>query len=186
VEIDLTRPKRSEIDILRSGEDWSSYSAQYDGLVAAEFAAARVASQRAAEARRLSAIDAAYERQRKEEMNWSPIQIGLSIHCPSCAAAIFISGTWADGTDSTNPDQPHCWRESYEDHVVLTTPPCNGCRRRALIDLGKLSHEAPRTFSSLMTMKTVFGFVVSAAIPKPSETQRKPIGVFRRLLGSEG
>jgi hypothetical protein len=183
--IDIRKARKTPGEILDEGGSWSDYNARYEAEVSKAYVDAEHRKQADAEAARRAAVDAAYERQRQEELNWSPVQLGLSIHCPSCAAAIFISGTWADGTDSTNPDQSHCWRESYENHVVLTTPPCSGCGRRALCDLGKMSHEAPRTYSSLMTMKSVFGFVASAAMPKPSEEERKPGGFFWRLLGPE-
>jgi hypothetical protein len=155
VEIDLTRPKRSEVDILRSGGDWSSYSAQYDGLVAAEFQATAHRKQREAEAARLALIDENFKLQRQSQMNWSKVQIGLALQC-ACGEDIGISGSWRDGTVDDDPREVHAFRESTDNHLVLTAQ-CGGCGKNVAVDLGRVAPSAPRNFLSLPVMKATFG-----------------------------
>jgi hypothetical protein len=172
MEIDLTKPKLSPVEVLRRGEDYSSYSARYDALVAAEFQAAAVRKQREEEEARVSLIKANYERLRAEEMNWSPVQIGLSVRCPSCGGDIFVSGSWRDGTDETDPREAHAFRDATENRLVLTTP-CTHCGRSLAVIVGRLAPSAPRHLPSISALTKRFGTVSGESSPASREIGRK-------------
>jgi hypothetical protein len=164
---------------LRSGEDWSAYSAKYDGLVAAEFQATAHRKQREAEARRLALIDENYRRLRAEEQSWNPVQPGVTTTCISCGAEVHIYGTYRDGFDDTDPREPHLFKDSTEGRSILTAR-CD-CGKSIAVDIGRVAPAAPRNFTGLDSVKKMAG-IKSKEAPVSVGTERKP-KLRERLLG---
>jgi hypothetical protein len=155
-EVDVTRPKRSEVDILRSGEDWSSYSREYDRQVAAEFQAAEHQKQADAEQARLKALSAAYELQRKSEANWAvPVASGVDINCRKCRSPSRIFGHYLDGTDSTRVDDPHLFVD-LEGRNILTFA-CRECHVSNAVCLGRIAPDPPVNYTSWNSLVKRFG-----------------------------
>jgi hypothetical protein len=173
IAVNILEPKLAPAMVLAQGGDYSSYSRRYDLAVEKAFTEAAHKQQRDVEAARLAAINAAYERQRQEEMNWSPVQIGLSLRCGSCGGDIFIpSGAGRDGTDETDPREPHAFRDVTEGQLVLTTP-CTHCSKSLAVILGKLAPSAPRHLPSISTLTKRFGTVSGESSPTSREIDRK-------------
>jgi hypothetical protein len=179
LEIDVTKPKLSPVEVLRRGEDWSSYSARYDNLVAAEFQTAAMEKQRAEEKARRALIDQNFKRRRAEELSWNPLMPGLTITCVSCGAEVYVFGTHRDGFPDDDAQQPHLFRESVDGHAVLTAK-CR-CGRSIALDLGKLSATAPSNFISIRAMEKIAPH--EAPITANGEKRSRP-GLRERLLGA--
>jgi hypothetical protein len=177
MKIDVTKPKLSPVEVLRLGEDWSSYSARYDALVAAEFQAAAVEKQRTEEKARRALIDENFKRRRAEELNWNPLMPGITVVCVACGAEVYVYGIYRDGFPGDDPAQPHLFFESVDRHAVLTTK-CQ-CGRSIALDLGKLSATAPSNFLSLSAMEKIAPHVA----PVSAEGEKR-LSLRERLLGA--
>jgi hypothetical protein len=170
MEIDIRRPKKTPGEILDKGGSWSDYNSRYDAEVSKAYLDAELRKAREAEEARRALIDENHRRRRAEELSWNPIQPGITTTCLSCGAEVHIYGTYRDGYDDTDPREPHLFRESVENHAILTAR-C-GCGKSLALDMGRIAPAAPRNFMSLSTLTKTFG--IASEAPASSEEVRKP------------
>jgi hypothetical protein len=183
VKVNILEPKLSPAAVLAQGGDWQSYSTEYDTLTEQAFHEAARKRQAEEERARIAVIEAAYQRQQKEQLAWNPLQPGVTTICLSCGTEVFIRGDWRDGFDDADPRTPHLFKAAEDGRAILTTP-CSGCDKSIAIDLGQVAPSAPRNFLSISALERQFG-TATRQKAESAEPHGKP-GILSRILGATG
>jgi hypothetical protein len=183
VDVDISKPKMGPGEALALGIDFQTYSRDFDRAVSAAYIAREHEKQERERATREALLQVHGKKLEDENRAWGKIQHGLTVACTACGAPVqVLLGSYRAGDWEENPAEAHCFRTSYENHVILTTPPCGACQKHTLIDLGTLSSMGPRNFSSLPTMEKTFG--VASDIPVSVKRDSRPS--LRERLGLLG
>jgi hypothetical protein len=181
IAVNILEPKLAPAMVLAQGGDYSSYSRVYDVAVEKAFTEAAHRKQREAEEARRALLDENFRRLRTDEQSWNPIQPGITTTCISCGAEVHIYGTWRDGFDETDPRMPHLFRESVDNHAILTAR-CV-CGKSIAVDMGRVAPAAPRNFTSLSSLTKTFG-IASGEVTVSPEGENRPS--LRERLGLVG
>ncbi len=154
MDVDINSRKLSPGEVLARGWDWGVYDAAFESAISKAYIEREHAKQRAEEAARRELLAENFKARRSEELNWNPVQPGITTTCIACGAEVHIFGTYRDGFDDTDPREPHLFKESVEGRAILTAR-CSRCNKSIAVNLGRLAPSAPSNFPSLSAVEKI-------------------------------